>query len=299
MGMVIRIALTILAIQTPYMVILFVCHRFGMKLLSELLFLWFFTVLVLIIPISKIGLNWIFGREIRTMHEFVRALIAGGAYLPLAVPDQKEEEEELVQLKRDLNNLARVLKESRSRIGQRMTEARRDALKYRELACMDALTKVFNRRAFDMEINARIEASDRTGARFYLLVIDLDDFKRTNDTHGHQAGDLILEFMGKVLRDCTRGDDDFPFRFGGDEFGLILAEQDRGRVLAVAERIHERFQENPYGVKASVGGCVYAGNTSGGGPEKLIRAADEALYAVKMEKKLKTSTGCHSTIIVA
>jgi diguanylate cyclase (GGDEF)-like protein/putative nucleotidyltransferase with HDIG domain len=154
-------------------------------------------------------------------------------------------------------------------------EASRHLERMRELAELDPLTGLRNRRGFEQGLEKR---SDEPLA---LLICDLDHFKRVNDTLGHPAGDDVLRTFSDLLRDCTR-EDDVAVRLGGEEFALVLAGVGEREALAVAERLRREvaatFRDFPVPISVSVG---IADGTRDQGAESLVRAANRALYAAK------------------
>jgi diguanylate cyclase (GGDEF)-like protein/putative nucleotidyltransferase with HDIG domain len=148
----------------------------------------------------------------------------------------------------------------------------------RHLAEHDPLTGLRNRRGF----RAGIDAAVGDAATLSLLICDLDNFKRVNDSLGHEAGDRVLEGFAELLRDCTRGSD-VPTRLGGEEFALVLPGAGETVAMAVAERlrrsVRERFAGHPVTVSVSIGvATTDAELTTAAG---LLRAANRALYAAK------------------
>lgn len=107
------------------------------------------------------------------------------------------------------------------------------------LAINDALTGLNNRRYFDKVLPQEYERALRDGLPFSLIMIDVDNFKSFNDTHGHHFGDRVLATIGRVLRKTIRNID-FAFRYGGEEFVVILPETDLDNAHKVAERIRVR-----------------------------------------------------------
>lgn len=171
-----------------------------------------------------------------------------------------------------------AMEESR-RLNRRLEGARSAA---EEQALTDALTGLRNRRAME-EALARLTFSH---TRFGLIHLDLDRFKAVNDTLGHAAGDAVLLAVAKVLRDEVR-EEDIAARVGGDEFLLIFpGVTDTARLSGVARRIIARIEEPvPYGadvcrISASAGIAVSTSYTRPD-PERMLRDADEALYASK------------------
>lgn len=149
-----------------------------------------------------------------------------------------------------------------------------------QLAARDPLTNAFNRRAFIEAANRELERSRRYGTHLAVLQMDLDYFKRINDTYGHQAGDRVLVDFSRRVAGLLRSSDIFG-RFGGEEFVILLAQTTPEEAYVVAERIRsltaEATGEPRYTV--SIGGV----SRCGGSPalEELIAEADAALYRAK------------------
>lgn len=154
------------------------------------------------------------------------------------------------------------------------------------LANTDPLTGLANRRRFMAALETEIERARRYGRPFAVVFLDLDHFKRVNDTHGHAAGDEVLRTTGSVLRDVSR-DIDLPARMGGEEMAVLLPETAADGAGALAERLRhgvarQRFTSptgTSFSVTASLGVAVFGPALEGA--EALLHAADEALYAAK------------------
>lgn len=152
-------------------------------------------------------------------------------------------------------------------------------------ATHDALTRLPNRALFFAKLNEAISDAIAKDSRICLLHLDLDDFKRVNDSHGHDAGDTILKTFGARLHDLVRNEDTIA-RLGGDEFAIILAGIDSDRdVYHAAEAVLTRLRE-PFvysnqilDCRASIGASIYPDH--GTTPEILLKNADLALYAAK------------------
>jgi diguanylate cyclase (GGDEF)-like protein len=122
---------------------------------------------------------------------------------------------------------------------------------------------------------ARVE---RDGGEVTLVMLDIDHFKRLNDTRGHQAGDEVLRRVAATLREQQRTYD-VAARYGGEEFALIAPGLSHADALHAGERIRRAIAENGCEVTASVGVATFP--TDAGGPDALVAAADEALYRSK------------------
>lgn len=150
------------------------------------------------------------------------------------------------------------------------------------LASIDALTGVYNRRELMQELKRVERLRARENKRFGLLLLDLDHFKRINDTHGHAQGDEVLIRFARLLEGVLRPLDRL-FRFGGEEFVILTDADDAGALQAMAEKLRcltERQLDDGHGhgVTTSIGGALLrAGETS----EQWLARADAALYAAK------------------
>jgi diguanylate cyclase (GGDEF)-like protein len=152
-----------------------------------------------------------------------------------------------------------------------------DELKAR--ARTDDLTGLPNFRAFRERIDAEIDRAARYPESFGILVLDLDRFKKFNDTHGHMAGNEALQRVARVIRDTVRSVD-FPARYGGEEFAAILLEVDAVALAVIAERIRANVESLQI-LTISIGGAIFP--VDGGNVAALFQAADERLYAAKRE----------------
>jgi diguanylate cyclase len=148
----------------------------------------------------------------------------------------------------------------------------------------DALTGLSNRRAFDDELKRRLNEFSHKGTAVTLVLLDIDFFKKFNDTHGHQVGDEVLRQVAKTLRKQAR-EMDLPCRYGGEEFGVILPATDVAGACSVAERIRKAVEEaeitsegKTLKVTCSLGLSEVRKSDD---PAKIIRRADDALYASK------------------
>jgi len=147
----------------------------------------------------------------------------------------------------------------------------------------DELTSLPNFRAFRERIDLEIERAERYPERFGILILDLDRFKKYNDTYGHLAGNDALQRVARAIREAVRVVD-FPARYGGEEFAVILPQLDAPALAAIAERIRSSVEampapDNGSQVTISIGAAMYPDD--GAKPEALFRAADERLYAAK------------------
>src|SRR5262249_26152763 len=112
-----------------------------------------------------------------------------------------------------------------------------------ELASIDFLSGLANRRGFDARLLADWQRAGKLGRPVALLMIDVDCFKQFNDHYGHIEGDVCLRCVGKLVVEAARGEDDLPARYGGEEFALLMPGAHLEQGLAVAERLRRSVEE--------------------------------------------------------
>lgn len=174
-----------------------------------------------------------------------------------------------------------VLDETLQQLRQVREELEECKREVRRLSVTDLLTGLHNRHYLLDAFDTEIKRADRHERPFCVLMLDIDRFKQYNDTHGHLAGDEVLEGMGRVLRDATR-DLDVAARYGGEEFICLLPECDTENALAAAERVRSRLARESFAggpVTVSIGVAEFP--THGDSAAQVIGAADDALYAAK------------------
>ena len=158
-------------------------------------------------------------------------------------------------------------------------ERMRFAQELERLAMHDPLTGLLNRRALMERLNRELATMRRTGEPLAFAMIDVDDFKRVNDTLGHAGGDEALKRIAHILSSQTR-ETDVPARFAGDEFSLVMPRSDEAGIAVVMNRIYSAL--HAHGLSCSIG-VAFA--QAPGEPEALIANADSAVYAAKAAGK--------------
>ena len=194
-----------------------------------------------------------------------------------------------VRYKELLIRLKRVLKEQ-------CLKKDRDLMvkKLKKLATTDALTNLNNSRQFFNQVEIEIERSNRYGHPLSIILFDIDDFKKYNDSFGHLAGDRVLEKLGQMVMSLLRTIDS-GYRYGGEEFTILLPDTNEAEAKIVAERLRvtvekERFY--PENSKISISISISAGVTQYKRPEEakpFIKRADSAMYKSKRAGKNRVS----------
>lgn len=176
---------------------------------------------------------------------------------------------------------------ARIRVGSRVVQYQQH-LEYQTQ--VDSLTGLFNRRAFENKMNEEFERSKRYHNQLSILILDIDNFKMINDTYGHHGGDAALVKISETLRERTR-QSDFPSRYGGEEFVLVLPETDQDNALQVANKIHESIRRNSFGtttrpftLTVSIGVSSTSAQVYSDWRD-LVADADRALYLAKNSGK--------------
>jgi diguanylate cyclase (GGDEF)-like protein/PAS domain S-box-containing protein len=154
----------------------------------------------------------------------------------------------------------------------------------RELSITDNLTGLYNQRYCAQRLEAEVERAKRQDSPLSILVIDMDNFKQANDSLGHLEGDRILRETADILRQSVRHHVDAAFRYGGDEFVVLLPGLDRRTAGRVARRIREAARKKYFAplVGLSIGTAALSHAESA---SSLLRRADRQMYAAKRRRK--------------
>jgi diguanylate cyclase (GGDEF)-like protein len=152
--------------------------------------------------------------------------------------------------------------------------------KTEELAERDPLTGLFNRRAFATKLDVAITDARTNAHPFAFVLIDVDDFKRINDSLGHVHGDCVLKSLARTLLHNSRAGD-LVARFAGDEFVAVFLNSDGERARSLVARVSADFRAN--GLRCSLGAAIFPTDARDG--PGLLKAADRALYATKAAGK--------------
>jgi diguanylate cyclase (GGDEF)-like protein len=157
-----------------------------------------------------------------------------------------------------------------------------------QLSITDSLTQVFNRRFFIDRVRQEVKRINRYGSSLSLLMIDIDHFKKVNDTYGHLAGDAVLAGVAGLIKEKLR-ETDVLARYGGEEFMLIATPMERDGAVALGERMRALVEGHPFAHEGRSIAVTVSIGVSSWHPslkdnfEEIIRMADDALYGAKEE----------------
>ncbi len=202
--------------------------------------------------------------------EDIKALIAA------LLEDTRKREQSTLTLQASLDSMA-----------QEITQLREEVERLNEEASTDALTRAANRRAFDINLDRAIVKARELGTPLCLVLVDIDHFKKFNDTFGHPIGDKVLRFVATALQKNVKGKDTVA-RYGGEEFAIILPETEITNAAKLAEQIRERIAVQRLSdsvenitlgtITVSIGLTRFLADDSA---ESFIRRADQCLYKAK------------------
>ena len=199
-----------------------------------------------------------------------------------------------IQLARTVDVVSQVVRDRQERyeaqlelMGQRVHSLRADLVALREQVNLDALTRLHNRGAFDDVLAKQVDFSFLAGQPMALMMVDLDNFKQINDTHGHPGGDVVLQTVANTLIQLFPRRSDFIARYGGEEFALILVDAEPDDLTPLGERILDAvraleidYLDSCISLTCSIG---IATGTPQDSSETLLRRADAALYQAKQD----------------
>lgn len=159
-------------------------------------------------------------------------------------------------------------------------EVKRRTLQLEEMAITDSLTGLYNQRYLFNKLDEELARAQRQKSSLFLILFDIDDFKQFNDRDGHLTGDHILQTVGAIVATNIRDKVDSAFRYGGDEFTILLPDTNQRQALTVAKRIMQELAK--YGLSISIG-ITYHADYFILSPKDLLNVADKAMYEAKAE----------------
>ena len=195
----------------------------------------------------------------------------------------REEKEIMEKEREELKKLLQLKEREIKHLKKHIQELEKALEYYKASSIIDELTNVYNRRYIIEALKKEKAFADRTGGRFSLALIDIDNFKAVNDKYGHEIGDRVLEMVAYELQSSVR-EADIVGRWGGDEFIIILRNTEIEKAKNVAIRILENIRNikiNSLKLTVSLGLAQYEGESL----KDLISKADQALYKAKEKGK--------------
>lgn len=248
--------------------------------------------------------GWLVTKDLQAVRRFCQNVKDGKYLAHTDLPNELpagDEENEFVSVRRDMNWMARAinLRESQLKavIGE-LDTARQELLEQKEeleavnqrlseMAMTDSLTGLSNRRHFFEHLEQEVCRGNRSRQKISLFMLDVDYFKKVNDTHGHQTGDSVLQAIAAILRNRIRRSD-MVARIGGEEFAVLLSDTDILEAMNMAEQIRISIKNYSFQtcsgqsmkLTCSIGVCG-SGNAGGNTSEQLYKYADLALYHAK------------------
>lgn len=235
-----------------------------------------------VVAVTALALARAYRTQTRRVRELEQELLrthAVAAAIQIAHTDSEERAQQRIEALE-----ARNQDLAQQRLALQMTNER-----LRRLVAVDSLTGIANRRHFDRSLEREVRRARREGRPLSLIFLDLDEFKRFNDTYGHPRGDEVLRLVAQTLNETFRRGGDFVARYGGEEFAVVLPDVDARRAALYAERLRRRIWRLaiPYGNSSSAERVTISGGVATLAPsmkvsaDQLLRAADKALYRAK------------------
>lgn len=248
--------------------------------------------------------RWLVTRDLEEIRNFCKLVREGKYLIHMALPNEAPHEggeNEFVSVRRDMNWMAREIKIRESQLTEAISEldtAQQELIEQKkaleatnqclnEMAMTDPLTGLSNRRHFFDHLEQEVCRSNRAAHPISLFILDVDYFKKVNDTYGHQSGDAVLIGISRILRNRLRRSD-MAARIGGEEYAVLLSETNVAKAVEVADEIRDSIKEYLFQtgdgqsirVTCSVGVCGNAANEYST-TELLYKYADLALYNAK------------------
>jgi diguanylate cyclase (GGDEF)-like protein len=241
-------------------------------------------LLMFLLPLARTIADLLINRDLHTINQFCKEIKEGNYQVHFNLDNEKEDEDQFIILLRNLTWMSHSLAKRHKASLNLYNRTKQQYHEMKAQAHTDALTNLYNRRYFDylLQQEAAQAAADKTPIS--LIFIDCDKFKQINDTLGHHRGDQVLIRLAECIRRSIRLNRDTPFRFGGDEFAILMPETNNQQALNIAHRIHQlyhalRIEETTLSI--GVATSNFDLNICRAQAEKLIQDADRKTYIVK------------------
>ncbi|RZB35025.1 MAG: hypothetical protein SRB1_00793 [Desulfobacteraceae bacterium Eth-SRB1] len=280
-------AFFLLSSLLPILIVIFIAINYVFPILhpeqAENLWQVFIYALLVMFLFPSLSFLLLFQRMIslESLTEEIKAksvdMVEGGEDL--------KEENEIETIRHIVNGLHNELQEKMNKLNEYSRKLIDSNIELSEYSVTDSLTALYNRRHFESRLREEISRAKRYGHNLSLIMFDIDDFKQCNDILGHQAGDELLKKIGSITKNNIRGTD-IPFRYGGDEFAVLLAECDIKGAEAVANKLVEAVSNYPFFAdnekipfRKTTISCGVASYSKG--MKDFIGEADKLLYEAK------------------
>lgn len=240
--------------------------------------------LFIIIPIARLLAHLVINRDLETINQFCTEIKRGNYTVYFDLGNEGEADDQFIVLLRNLTWMSHNLKTRQEKNRTRIKKVQEQYSSMEVKARTDELTCLYNRGYFETLLLSKAKEAAVGKEALSLIFIDCDKFKHINDTHGHHIGDLLLKRLAESMRSGIRTNCDIPFRFGGDEFAILLPGTDKELAVDVANRIHLLFRDNTVGrttLSMGVASCRFDEETAETKVAELVRAADQQAYRVK------------------
>jgi diguanylate cyclase (GGDEF)-like protein len=276
----------LLSSTIPLLIMIFIIYKHVVPVLmptqiADLHALFSCGVLVMLVPpfLSYVlGTRWV--RLVEELSENVKSK-------SINIIGERQEfttKNEFVIIDQGFNDLHDELQNKMSQLNEVSKKLIDSNIRLKEMATTDELTSLYNRRYFDQRLLEETSRSDRYKQELSLIMIDFDDFKQHNDVYGHQTGDKLLREMAKLIRTSLRKSD-VVFRYGGDEFAVLILGCELTKAKHVAKGLVKRVSNHPFEnldgkpierITISCGVACYKGNMAA-----FVAEADKHLFAAK------------------
>jgi len=243
-------------------------------------------LMIIVLPnVSKLIEYLLIGKSLRQASEFCKNIRKGNYMAYFALPNQSEDENAFIDFLRNLKLVGNHIRGQNRMLMKMLNESKDKAQKMQDLAIKDGLTGLYNRRYFDACLLKEAERLAPQGEFISLIMLDCDKFKKVNDQFGHASGDQVLRTLAEIMLTIVRADKDTAFRFGGDEFGIIMPGADLKAAVKAASRLKGHYQKKKnYGTSLSISVVSMRMDITiniNNKIEELMIEADKGIYEVK------------------
>lgn len=279
----------------PLLIAIFACLRFVLPVLDpeqigSLRNIFTGVVLIMLVP-SVVGFIMV-SRWIMSLETMAKDFKRKTEQL-VGDPGGAKTDNELAVLHQSFNDLHDQLQTKMGQLNEFSKKLIDSNVKLKEMATTDELTSLYNRRYFDLRLIEEVGRSERYQQELSLIMLDFDDFKQYNDTHGHPTGDKLLRDMGAFLSHTVRKSD-IVFRYGGDEFVVLVPGCDIHMAKQLADKLVSEISQHPF---KDLRGAVIGSVTVSCGVSRYDQDID--LFVAEADKHLYAAKNAGKNLVVA